>query len=533
MIQLRPYQTDGLNAIWSYFQNGGEGNPLIAWPTGVGKSIIPAVFIESIMRQWPSQRFLMITHVKELIQQNLEVLKEVWPNAPVGIYSAGLDSKDSAQSIIFGGIQSMIKNPMLFGHRDIIFIDEAHLISQDESSTYLTFISAMKTINPHIKIIGLTATPFRMGHGYITDSGLFTDIVHDLTSMENFNILIKDNYLSPLIPLRTNTQINLDNVAIQKNEFVANSLQKAMDKQEITYQGLKELVSAGYDRRSWLIFASGIEHAEHIASMLGEFGIDCAAVHSKKDDDYNDAAIKAFKEGGLRSIVNYGKLTTGFNCPHIDLIGMLRPTLSIPLWVQMLGRGTRPADGKRNCLVLDYAHNTRRLGPINDPQIPRKKGEGAGEVPIKLCDHCGAYNHARVQFCCNCGEEFKFQVKFKSNADHAELIKIEDTIIETFNVDKVIYSKHVKMDRVKKIPLSAPMIKAQYHCGKRVFNEYVGLQHTGLALHKARDWWRQRHKLNPPITTDEALTHISELRTPKRIKVEINTKYPNIIGAEW
>lgn len=555
MIQLRPYQIDGLDAIWQYFVEGGKGNPVLAWPTGTGKSVVPAIFIESVMKRWPEQRFLMITHVKELIEQNYKVLLKVWFNAPVGIYSAGLKSKEFAHSIVYGGIQSMIKNPMLFGFRDIIFIDEAHLISQEDSSMYLTFIAAMKLINPHVKIIGLTATPFRMGQGLITDGGLFTDIVHDLTSMDNFNKLIADGYLAPLIPLRTRTELNVSEVSVQKGEFVASSLQKAVDKQEVTFEGLREVVDAGQNRHAWLLFASGIEHAEHIAEMLGTFGIDCAPVHSKRPSDYNDAAIKAFKAGELKSLVNYGKLTTGFDYPGIDLIAMFRPTLSVPLWVQMLGRGTRPvyADGfnleileerlaaiaassKQNCLVMDFARNTPRLGPINDPQIPKKKGEGGGEVPIKICDNCGAYNHTRVQFCCNCGNEFTFEIKIKAKAGTEELIrteKIELPIIEPFFVDRVIYSRHVKIDKKTKVELSAPMLKVQYLCGLQTFTEYVMLQHTGLVLHKAKDWWRMRAKSDPPATTDEALQKMSELRTPRKIYVHVNKKYPEINGVEW
>ena len=556
MITLRPYQVDGLNAVWEYYSNGGKGNICLAWPTGTGKSVVPAIFIESVMRLWPTQRFLMITHVKELIQQNYNVLLKVWFNAPVGIYSAGLKQKDYAHSIVYGGIQSMIKNPMQFGFRDIIFIDEAHLISQEDSSMYLTFIAAMKLINPNLKVIGLTATPFRMGQGYITDGGLFTDIVHDLTSMDNFNKLISDGYLAPLIPLRTKTELNVNEVSVQKGEFVASSLQKAVDKQEITFQGLREVVDAGANRNAWLLFASGIEHAEHIAEMLGSFGIDCAPIHSKRPSNYNDDAINAFKSGELKSLVNYGKLTTGFDYPSIDLIGMFRPTLSVPLWIQMLGRGTRPvypagmpletveqrleairSSHKQNCLVMDFARNTPRLGPINDPQIPRKKGEGQGEVPIKICDNCGAYNHTRVQFCCQCGNEFEFKIKIKAKAGTEELIrtndKIETPIIELFDVDRVSYHRHIKIDRKTKTPLSAPMIKVQYMCGLRMFNEWVLMQGTGLNLHKAHEWWRMRTKENIPVTTAEALSRLSELRVPRKIEVHVNLKYPEIKRVIW
>src|SRR5882672_1569598 len=144
-LELRQYQIDGLNALWNYFQSGNTGNPLLCWPTGTGKSIAPAIFIKEAMHLWPSQKFMLLTHVSELIKQNSEVLKEVWENAPLGLHSAGLKLRDTAHPIIYAGIQSAIrKGAPLFGKRDIIFIDEAHLISTNEASMYMTFLATMK-----------------------------------------------------------------------------------------------------------------------------------------------------------------------------------------------------------------------------------------------------------------------------------------------------------------------------------------------------------------------------------------------------
>lgn len=525
-IKLRPYQEAGLDAIWNYFAAGNTGNPVLAWPTGTGKSCVPAVFIERIMKQWPQQRFMMVTHVKELIEQNYDVLKLVWPNAPVGIYSAGLKSKQTVLPIIYAGIQSAIKDPAQFGHRDIIFIDEAHLVSQEESSQYLTFISVMKLLNSNVKIIGMSATPFRMGQGYITDGGLFTDIVQDLTGVDGFNQLIAEGYLCPLIPFRTQTELDVSNVGMHKNEFIPGQLQHAVDKQEITYNALREMVNAGQNRKSWLIFSSGIEHANHIADMLGTFGIDCASVHSKQSEDYNSKAIRAFKNFSLRSIVCYSKLTTGFNHPGIDLISDLRPTMAIPLHVQKYGRGTRPFEGKENCLGLDFARNVPRLGPINDPAIPRKKGIGAGEVPVKICEACGAYNHAKVRYCTNCGHEFEFKVKIVATAGTDALLRSDLPVIESFDVVRVLYTPHDKLG-------SPQSMKVSYLTGLQMFKEYICLEHSGLAGKKARDWWRKRHAIDPPKTTAEALAHMSELKIPKRIKVWVNRKYPEIVGVEF
>lgn len=527
-INLRPYQIDGLTAVWNYFQEGNTGNPVIAWPTGTGKSIIPAVFIMEVMKLWPNQRFLIITHVKELIKQNYDLMIELWPNAPVGIFSAGLKRKDTAYPIIFGGIQSMIKNPAQFGKRDIIFIDEAHLVSADESSQYLTFIATMKLINPYVKVIGMSATPFRMGMGYITDGGLFTHIVHDVTSLSAFNKLIDDGYISPLIPRRTKTEIDVSNVGIQNGDYIGSQLQKAADKNEITYAGLREIVEYGSDRKSWLLFASGIEHAEHIAEMLTTFNIQCAAVHSKQADNYNDNAIQAFKSGELQSIVNYGKLTTGFNHPEIDLIGMFRPTLSVPLWVQMLGRGTRPVAGKNNCLVLDFARNTPRLGPINDPIIPRKKGEGVGDAPVKICEACGVYNHAAARVCSNCGEEFIFKIKIIKTSGTEELIKSDKPVIEVFDIERAIYVE-------KRATNGLPYVRITYYTrgGMQSFNENVFPEHSGLSRQKFKMWWQQRHTSEPPKTARDALKYISELRVPRKITVHVNLKYPEVLSCEY
>lgn len=528
MISLRPYQQEGLTAIWNYFQDGGKGNPCIAWPTGTGKSILPAIFISEVMKIYPTQKFLLVTHVSELLKQNAEVLTSVWPNCPLGFYSAGLKQKNAYQSIVFAGIQSAIKNPSIFGHRDLIFIDEAHLISTDDASMYLTFLATMKLINPHVKIIGMTATPFRMGQGMITDGGLFTEIVHDLCSMENFNKLIAEGYLAPLVPLRTHISLDVSNVGFTKGEYIQSQLQHAVDVAEVTFESVKELVAAGKDRKAWLIFSSGIEHGEHISNMLEQFGIDGACVHSKNTSEFNDKAIRAFKNGELRYIVNYGKLTTGFNYPAIDLIGMLRPTLSVPLWVQMLGRGTRPAEGKLNCLVLDFAKNTPRLGCINDPIIPKKKGSGNGEIPVKLCNACGVYHHIKAKICMSCGAEFSFEIKITKNAGHHELIKSDLPIVETFDVDRVIYQKIAKEGKI-------PYIRSTYYCGLRAFTENIFPEHPkSLTRHKFHEWWKQRHRSLPPSTVDDVLNLNAELRKPARIRIWLNkSPYPEILGSEY
>ena len=542
MFKNRWYQEEAEFAIFEYFRQGNIGNPIVAMPTGTGKSVVIGNFVRRIFEHWPNQRIMMLTHVKELIEQNAEKLQSIWPTAPLGIYSAGLNSRDMIMPIVFGGVQSVAKaikrsendintppHMRHFGHRDLILIDECHLLSPNEDTVYQYVIAELLKINPYLKVVGFTATHYRLKQGMLTDEGLFTDICYDVTGIESFNKLIAEGYLSPLIPKRTLTEIDVSNISITGGDFNGKQLQAAIDKDEITYNAVKEIVEQGYNRNCWLIFASGVDNAEHVAAMLQSFGVAAAAVHSKLSDGENGQRIAAFKSGQLRALVNNNKLTTGFDHPPIDLIGMLRPTMSPGLWVQMLGRGTRPSpdSGKENCLVLDFAGNTRRLGPINDPVKPRKPGKGpAGEAPVHICEKCGVYNHASARHCCNCGTEFFFENKIFATASNTELLRSDLPIVEYFPVSRVLYNLHEKEG-------APPSIKVSYFCGFQMFNEWVCLEHKGMPAKKARDWWRQRHQSEPPDTTHEALRRVSELRVPAKVRVWTNKKYPEVLSYEY
>jgi len=526
-----PHQDEARDAVFQYYAKGGTGNPVVAMPGGTGKSLVIAEFCKFVMQRWPRQRIMMLTHVKELIQQNAEKIRSQWPQVPLGVFSAGLGERDTHFPIIYGGVGSVVNCIEAFGWRDLLIVDEAHLIAPKENSDYQKIIAGLKLINPRLKVIGFTATPWRMGQGMITDGGMFTDICYDLCSIENFNKLLDDGFLSPLIPKHTKEFLDTSKVKITAGEFNKHDLQEAVDKEDITYKACFEACEEGYDRLCWLVFASGITHAEHVAKILQSMGIDAAAVHSKMPTKQADDLILKYRTGQLRCLVNYGKLTTGFDHPPIDLIVHLRPTMSTALWVQMLSRGTRPSSAtrKENCLVLDFARNTIRLGPINDPVIPRKRVKGSipGVAPVRICPACGVYNHARATICCACGVTFPKNEKLVAYAGTEELIRRETPVIKEFEVKNVVYNRHVK-------PGSPPMIRAQYFCGLQRFSEVICFEHGGYVARKARQWWQQVTGLfvSPP-TTDEALKYIAQLKKPKTIRVQTNRKYPEIISHEY
>jgi DNA repair protein RadD len=523
ILNPRSYQVEAVQSVYQYFHSN-TGNPVLALPTGTGKSVVIAMFLQSMFHMYGAQKVMVLTHVKELIQQNYDKLMSLWPAAPAGIYSAGLGKKEASRYITFGGIGSVARKAHLFGRVDIVVIDEAHLVSPNDETTYLRFLGELRAANPMVKVIGLTATPWRLGQGKITTDGIFTDVCFDITGLQAFNRLIAEGYLAPLIPRQTRQLLDMEGVHMRGGEFVANELQHAVDKQEITFAAIKETLENAFDRNHILVFASGVEHANNIANMLVDMGQTAVAIHSKMGDAQRDQAILDFKAGKYRFAVNNNVLTTGFDFPGIDCIVVLRPTASTVLWVQMLGRGTRPMQGKSNCLVLDFAGNTRRLGPINDPVIPRKKGDKAGgEAPVKLCGSCATYNHASVTHCCYCGAEFSFQVKIKQTSSTDEVLRGEVPVVEVFKVDHITYSQHEKVGR-------PPMVKVTYYCGLRSFKEFVCVQHDGFAQRKARQWWRERSEEVMPSTTAQALEVIDSVRTATHLRVWVNKQYPEILG---
>lgn len=567
MIVLRDYQNYAIECLFGYFQEGKTGNPLIAAPTGVGKSIIIAEAVRQIM-QWPGQQVMMITHVKELIEQNYEKLLSIWPTAPAGIYSAGLGKKEMHYPITFASIQSIHTKAAQVGHIDILFVDEAHTIPAKSNTMYRKFIAALLKINPKLKIIGLTATPYRLGFGKITDEGhIFTDICCDMTTLEAFNWFLEQGYLCWLNPRKTSVEIDLTGVSITAGDYNSREMEAATDKEYITQQAVDEIIEASLveGRKHWLIFGTGVDHVEHIVTEINRRGYTAVAVHSKMTGEERDANIKAFKECKVDALVNMGVLTTGFDDPRVDLIGMLRATQSPGLWVQMLGRGTRPffapgfdlstkegrlaaieASEKPDCLVLDFAANSMRLGPINDPRMPKKPGKGGGPAPVRCCDginkatgkYCNMYIHASLRVCPHCGKEFPPEVKFDEVAAKEDLIakrrKKDDILVGVFEVGQVFYKREHGRN-------GSDFVMVTYQCGLRRFKVPLMLEHENSYVRKkSRDWWRKATGVDDgkliPVTTNEALERLSagEAQTPRNIRVHTNKKpYPEVLVIDY
>jgi DNA repair protein RadD len=524
VITLRPYQREAIDALYAFFEHT-SGHPLVTLPTGSGKSVIIAAFIQEVFAQWPRSRILVLTHVKELIEQNFLQLVRLWPEAPAGIYSAGLRRRDIGDAITFAGIQSVYRAAEELGSYDLVLIDECHLIPPKGAGMYRTFLGGMNGLNPATKIIGFTATPYRLGHGLLHEGedALFTDIAYEVP----IGMLIEQGHLARLTTAPVRERLHAEGIAKRNGEFVPGALQDAVDRAPVTAAACAEIVTLGADRQAWLLFCAGVRHATHVRDELLRLGIPTALVTGETPAAERAAIINDYRARKLRALVNVDVLTTGFDAPHIDLLALLRPTQSPGLYLQMCGRGMRTAPGKTECLVLDFAGNVARHGPVDDVRPPRApRGQPGGEAPHKKCTQCGAKMHPKSAYCADCGYVFPEEVAHEATASAQPILRAEAEAMRYDALD-VTYAQHDKVG-------APPSLRVSYHAGMRlVAREWVCLEHQGYARTKARLWWKRRagpHS-EPPETIDEALNRLDELAVPSEILVDETQQYPALIGA--
>ena len=521
MLTLRPYQQAAIAAIYEYYHQK-SGNCCIVIPTAGGKSLVMAAFIEGVLKSWPDQRILIVTHVRELIAQNHAEMLGLWPEAPAGIYSAGLGRREVQARILFAGIQSIHRRAQEIGHTDLVLIDEAHLIPGNSSTMYRRFLDGLAQINPALKVIGLTATPFRTNSGMLHEGkdALFTDIAYEAPVRD----LIDQGYLSPLISKQPATRLDVSKVGTRAGDFIHRDLAAAVDQEAITRAAVTEIIEYGKDRKSWLAFCSGVEHARHVAEEFGRRGIICRTIFGDTPKEERDAIIAAFKGGEIRALASMGVLTTGFNAPAVDLIALLRPTKSAGLYVQMVGRGTRLAPGKGNCLILDFAGNVRRHGPI-DLVRPKRPGEAGGDAPAKVCPECDSIIAISATECPDCG--FVFPPRPLKIAPTAATLPVLSPKVQWLPVDGVSYSRHDKLDGL-------PSLKVTYICGLKSYSEWVCFEHQGYARQKAVDWWCKRAAgFAVPHSVDEAIAGAMHLARPSEISVRPSGRYVEVSGHRF
>jgi DNA repair protein RadD len=511
MYTLYDYQNEAIDAIFNYFYSSKRCNPLVVAPTGSGKSVIIADLCRQVITNWPEQKVLVVSHTKEVLGQNHKAIIKQCPGVDIGLYSAGMKSKTIGK-ITVAGIQSIYKKPELFNQFDVVIVDECHTIPIKKGMYHKLFEEIQ------VPIIGFTATPFRLGTGYLHlgKDAFFDEIVYTI----EIKFLQDNGFLCQLSTKGTENRLDATGFKKQAGDYILKELSEAFDRELITDKIVKELLLYKQLRKKWLVFAIDIDHAEHINDKLREYGIHSAVVHSKMDGD-REATIDDFKHNidGYQALVSVAMLTVGFDSPWIDLVVILRPTASPVLHVQMPGRGLRTYDVlyiKDDCLVLDFAGNLFRNGPIDNPVV-NAKGSGGGEAIMKECPQCREIVYAAVRNCPVCKFEFQFKHNLTAQAGNQSVLSRE----EWHNVTEVFYEHYVGTKGI-------PMLKVQYLCGVYSYKEFICIEHGGYATTKAKRWWTRRAGGTMPDNVNQALKLVEGLRIPEKILVNESGKYPNI-----
>lgn len=485
-----------------------------------GKSLILAAICQHFAKL--NKKILVISHVKEILEQNAQKMVRLMPGAPISFYSASLRQKRFSQ-ITFATIQSVAKAAL--PEIDILIIDEAHLVPRDGFGNYQRLI---KKLGNSVRILGLTATPFRLDSGVLLDEeGIFKSVCYEIPILQ----LIYEGHLCPLISKRGIDEIDRSKIKKSGRDYSLESINENFNDVLIN-KTVDDIVALGHERKSWLVFCSSITHAERVATSLWERGIDVDCISSKTLPLRRAQVMAAFKEGRIKCLVGCEIFTTGFDAPSVDLIALLRPTKSKGLYCQILGRGMRTSPSKKNCLVLDYAGNIEEHGAVDKIRVGRKKKKN-GEMettienaPQKFCPECRVACATRVLECPECGHEFnsELSVSHSTESSDASPLSIEPEVAAVHGTVVDLYTSKGGVQ----------MVRVQYKAG--VFfsvYSYFNFEMEGKIKKKAALWWNAITQGKPlPTSNKDAVDRFrveaKEVKTVHYFK----DKFFDVIGLE-
>jgi len=547
MYTLRPYQSDAVESVYRHLREK-DNNPCVVIPTAGGKSLCIAQVAKDAVTKW-NGRVMILAHVKELVEQNAGKLKSICPELPVGVYSAGLDSRDTQQPVVVAGIQSVYNKIEAFKPFDLVMIDEVHMVPPDGEGRYRTFLEAAKRVNPRVRLVGWTATPYRTQGGLICKpENLLNEVCYEIGVKE----LINRGYISNITARAGKVKANTEGLHIRAGEFVAEDVEKLMGEDRLVTSACQEIVELTRERQSCLIFCTSIAHCKKVAAQIAKFsGEECAIVTGDTPDIEREETIRRLRgetvkadlfadKPPLKYCCNVSVLTTGTDIPRLDTIALLRPTNSPGLLVQMVGRGFRlsPETGKTECLVLDYGRNIERHGPIDMIKV-KEPGQGGGGPLAKECPECRTIVNLPVMLCPTCGYQWPRKEPerkaHEANAAKAAILSGEVTI-EKFPVKHAIYQVWEKRGAP---PGSPKTVRVTYDVDYLThYSEWLCPEHTGYARRKFEKWWREHAHPDCPMprTAEEVCEHefAGMLREVKEITVRFvsGQKYPEITGCE-
>jgi len=409
-LKLRYYQRNAIDALHSWFDTKPEEPALIALPTAAGKTIIFSHFIKEVFHKNPKARFLIMAHRKELVAQAESKLKSVWPDAPVGVLAAGMKRFQHNAQILVASRDTLASPKRLekVGKFDYMIIDEAHNVPPSSLTRYKKIIDTLSE-RQSMKVMGCTATPYRMGQGYIYGNRkdhFFKGLAYSVSIPE----LIQAGYLCRLSAFAVNDNAIIDagkvSLKFKGGDFREKELEDIAMVDETIIEVISDWIDNAYTkgRTASVFFCVSVLHAQKMTQYLKQHGINAAVVTGETPNQDRDKILADFESGKLHALCNVGVLTEGWDAPRTDCIALLRPTQSVGLYVQMCGRGMRLHDNKENCLLLDYGENVARHGCLDEVEpgesLPRR-------YKPKICASCNAINSPSAKECIECGQVFE------------------------------------------------------------------------------------------------------------------------------
>ncbi|CAV19037.1 DEAD/DEAH box helicase [Vibrio atlanticus] len=391
MYTLRPYQADSVKSVIHYFRKH-QTPAVLVLPTGAGKSLVIAE-----LARLAKGRVLVLAHVKELVEQNHE--KYEGYGLKGSIFSAGLGRKETDQQVVFASVQSVVRNLDSFSNQfSLLVIDECHRVPDEKTSSYQKVITHLRENNSGIKVLGLTATPYRLGMGWLyqyhtrgqvrsEEPRFFRDCIFELP----IRYLLDEGFLTPARMIDAPV-LSYDFSQLRPTStgrYKESELDMVIEQSKrATPQIVDQIIELAKDKLGIMVFAATVRHAQEILGLLPEG--EASIVIGDTPTLERDQIISDFKERKIKFLVNVSVLTTGFDAPHVDLIAILRPTESISLYQQIVGRGLRLSPGKKECLVLDYAGNSYDL---YQPEVGDPKPDSDSEIITIPCPACGFNNN--------------------------------------------------------------------------------------------------------------------------------------------
>lgn len=533
-MKLRYYQQEAVEAVWDHLANK-SGHSCVVLPTAAGKTPVIATLAKEVAKA--GDRVLILAHVKELLAQSAEKLNAICPDVNFGIHSAGLGSRDTEQQVIIAGIQSVYNKADMLGAFDMVIIDEVHLLPNEGNGMYRTLLFDLKKMNPHLYVVGLTATPYRLSSGYIYGPDqLFESICYEIS----IPTLIANGYLSELTSKSSRQENNTESLHIQRGEFVPSELDNLFADQKKVANACHEIVESTRDRNSVLIFCTGIKHAQMVCEDLSQRdkNHETAMIDGNTPSLFRDEIIERFRNKEIKYLVNVNVLTTGFDAPNIDCVVMLRATMSPGLYYQCLGRGFRICNGKKDCLILDFGNNIIRHGPVDSIRI-RDKNKSSDEKQTlgKKCPDCLTVTGISARTCPDCGYAFpvKKRLNHENSASEFSPLSGKENPVEEFDIIDTSARVHFKKGNPNAYP--SMCVSYTYSYVKNPINQWLCFSHQKGSYPNgiARRWWLQASSSSVPDTTEEAVEKFNAgfCANIKKIKAKLEGKFYRIIDIQF